>query len=72
MNEEQLTTNEGRTEWVAPSNSFIAQDHDWMQTNAVEITCKSCKFHHGSSIPMGKTLVGERGNWTLIDTPVAR
>lgn len=69
MNEE---VKEARTEWVAPSITFIPQDHDWMQTNAVELTCTGCKFRHGTSMPMGKTLIGERGKWEFIDTPVAR
>lgn len=59
---------EGRTEWVAPKNTFKAQDHDWVQ-RGYEISCKTCPLAHGTFIPVGKTLTGERGNWTLIDDP---
>lgn len=61
--------NEARTEWVAPESTFISQDHDWTQ-RGYEISCTSCRFNHGSFIPAGKTLIGERGNWELIADPV--
>ena len=61
---------ESKTEWVAPSNTFVAQDHDWLQ-RGYEISCTTCKLSHGTYIPVGKLLIGERGKWQIVDEPRA-
>lgn len=74
MTDEEFPTRggmEAKTEWVAPTGTFVAQDHDWVQ-RGYEISCETCPLKHGSFIPVGKTLIGERGNWTLIDDPIER
>lgn len=58
----------GKTEWIAPKNTFKAQEHDWVQ-RGYEISCSTCPFKHGTYIPVGKTLIGSRGSWELIDDP---
>lgn len=46
---------------------FDAQNHDWKQ-HGRQLSCATCPENskHGTIIPSGMMLVGERGKWELV------